>query len=172
MNSVNCVIYVTFTLQLSSQQLYNCSLFHMKITASVTKSLHQDCGLCYSHLPIFSYTYTLLFCCKIKSCCGCCFPQQIRPQITVQDYSSMRIDTLPFHWYRWGSSASRLQSHYEEAVYFLSLSSLTGYSFSRPQKNERLSQPWSHPVVLNMGPLDSKFSTLTIRPLFQSLLFY
>ena len=28
-------------------------LFHMKITASVTKSLHQDCGLCYLHLPDF-----------------------------------------------------------------------------------------------------------------------
>ena len=29
------------------------SLFHIKITASVTKSLHQDRGLCYLHLPIF-----------------------------------------------------------------------------------------------------------------------
>ena len=26
-------------------------------------------------LPIFSYTYTLLFCCKVKSCCDCCFTQ-------------------------------------------------------------------------------------------------
>ena len=30
-------------------------LFHMKITVSVTKSLHQDRGPCYIHLPIFSY---------------------------------------------------------------------------------------------------------------------
>ena len=29
------------------------SLFHMKITVSVTKSLHQDNGLCYLHLSIF-----------------------------------------------------------------------------------------------------------------------
>ena len=29
------------------------SLFHMKITASVTKSSHQDRGLSYLHLPIF-----------------------------------------------------------------------------------------------------------------------
>ena len=29
------------------------SLFHMKITASVTKSSHQDCGRRYLHLPIF-----------------------------------------------------------------------------------------------------------------------
>ena len=47
------------------------SLFHMKITASVTKSLHQDCGTCYLHWPIFfPYTYTLLFCCKIKCSCA------------------------------------------------------------------------------------------------------
>ena len=29
------------------------SLFHMKITESVTKSLHQDCGPWYLHWPIF-----------------------------------------------------------------------------------------------------------------------
>ena len=31
-------------------------LFHMKITESVTKSSHQDCGPCYLHLPNFPYT--------------------------------------------------------------------------------------------------------------------
>ena len=36
------------------------SLFHMKITASVTKTPHRDSGMCYFlHLTIFSsYTYT------------------------------------------------------------------------------------------------------------------
>ena len=29
------------------------SFFHMKITASVTKSLYQDCGPCYSHILAF-----------------------------------------------------------------------------------------------------------------------
>ena len=67
----------------------------MKITASVAKSLHQDRGWCYLHLPFF--TYILLFCSKIKTCRDCCFPQQIRSQTTVQpyilqDYSSVRID--------------------------------------------------------------------------------
>ena len=28
------------------------------------------------------------------------------------------------------------------------------YSFDRPQKDERLSRPWNHPVVLNTTPLD------------------
>ena len=37
-------------------------------------------------LTIFSFTYTLLICGKIKSCCDHCFPQQSRPQNTVQLY--------------------------------------------------------------------------------------
>ena len=36
------------------------NLFCIKITANVTKSLHQDFGPCYLHLPIFSFTYTFL----------------------------------------------------------------------------------------------------------------
>ena len=38
------------------------------------------------------------------------------------------------------------------------------YSFYWPQKNERLSRPWSHPVVLNKGPLDWESSAITTRP--------
>ena len=44
------------------------SLFHMKITAKVTKSSHQDPGLCYS-LTSFFLIHTFLFCWNIKSCC-------------------------------------------------------------------------------------------------------
>ena len=38
------------------------SLFHMKITASVTKRPHQDRSPCYLylHLPVFSFTYSPL----------------------------------------------------------------------------------------------------------------
>ena len=35
------------------------------------------------------------------------------------------------------------------------------YSFYRPRKDERLSRPWSHPVVLITGPLDWESSALT-----------
>ena len=38
------------------------------------------------------------------------------------------------------------------------------YSFYRPPKDEGLSQPWSHSVVLSMEPLDGEFSALTTRP--------
>ena len=37
------------------------SLFHMKIPASVTKHLHQDCGLHYLHFPGFFLVHTLSF---------------------------------------------------------------------------------------------------------------
>ena len=55
----------------------------------------------------------------------------------------------------WASIASRLQSQYKEAVYFLPLRS---HSFDRPRKDERLSRNWSHPVVLNTGLPDSESS--------------
>ena len=46
------------------------------------------------------------------------------------------------------------------------------YSFYRPWKDERLSRPWSHPVVLNTGSLDWESSTLTTRPLLRIILDY
>ena len=39
------------------------------------------------------------------------------------------------------------------------------YSFYRPRKDEQLSRPWSHPVVLGTRPLDWESSALTTRPL-------
>ena len=62
-------------------------------------------------------------------------------------------------------------SHFEEAVYFLPLSSqIFWYSLYRPRKDERLSRPWSHPVVLSTGPLDWESSALTTRPLLCKLI--
>ena len=61
-------------------------------------------------------------------------------------------------------------SHFEGAVNFLPFSSqkfLVPYSFYWPWKDERLSRPWSHPVVLNTGLLDWESSALTTRPLLQ-----
>ena len=72
------------------------SLFHMRSPGGVTKCSHQDCGPCYIHLSIFSYTYTLLFCSKKKSFCDGCFSQQGRPQTTVQ----LNILCRGFSWGR------------------------------------------------------------------------
>ena len=43
------------------------------------------------------------------------------------------------------------------------------YSMDWHWKDEILSWPWSNPLVLNMGPLDLKSSTLIIRPLLHFL---
>ena len=66
--------------------------------------------------------------------------------------------------FSWISAIPRLQSHYEETIYFLpSVARISWYSFNQPRKDERLSLPWSHLVVLNLGPLDWEFSTLTTK---------
>lgn len=72
---------------------------HMKIPASVTKCLHQDRAPCYLQLLNDSYTYTLLFWNKIKSCCDCYFLQQGKPQTTVQLYYDTILIMLSFNYY-------------------------------------------------------------------------
>ena len=65
-----------------------------------------------------------------------------------------------------GAQLSQGYSHYKETVYFLPLSPRKScYSFDWPWKDERLSWPCSHSVVLNEGPLDWESSTLTTRSL-------
>ena len=70
---------------------------------SIWKSLRMLLKTCIKIKAPAIYTYlffkknTLLFCCKIKCCCDCCFPQHIR-QITaqlniLQDYSSVTPHT-------------------------------------------------------------------------------
>ena len=46
------------------------------------------------------------------------------------------------------------------------------YSFDRPRKDQRLIQPWSQPVISNLGPLHWESSALTTRTrLFLHILF-
>ena len=70
-------------------------------------------------------------------------------------------------FYEWGSTASRLRTatSRRQFTFYHSVPRNSWYSFYRPRKDERLSRPWSHPVVLNMGPLDWENSALTTRPL-------
>ena len=56
-----------------------------------------------------------------------------------------------------------------EVVYFLPLVPRNSwYSLYRPRKDERLSQPWSHPVVLNTRTLDWESSALTTTRILSS----
>ena len=68
-------------------------------------------------------------------------------------------------FYGWGSTVSRLEPLRGGSLLFTTKSpEILGTHFI-DLKDERLSRNWSHPVVLNMGPLDWESSTLTTRPL-------
>ena len=74
--------------QINCQEAHLLQSFHMKITASVKKRLHQDCSPCYLHLHIFFYIHS--------RCCNHSFPLEIRLQNTIQiyilrEYFSVRI---------------------------------------------------------------------------------
>ena len=55
-------------------------------------------------------------------------------------------------FYRCGSIASRLEPLRWGSLHFTKLPRNCWYSFYQPRKNEKLSQPWSRPMVLNTDP--------------------
>ena len=58
-------------------------------------------------------------------------------------------------FYRWGSTASRLEPLWGGSLLFTTkVPRNFWYSFYQPRKDDKLSQPWSQPVVLNTRPLD------------------
>ena len=68
-------------------------------------------------------------------------------------------------FYEWGSTASRLEPLRGSGLLFTTkFSEIPGTYFNNlgRMKDRR---PWSHPVVLNTGPLDWESSALTTRPL-------
>ena len=70
-----------------------------------------------------------------------------------------------------GSTVSRLEPLQGGSLLFTTkLPEIPGTYLINLGKHERLSQPWSHPVVLNMGPLVWESSALTTRPLLLVLL--
>ena len=79
-------------------------------------------------------------------------------------HGSLRNNFMaPF--YGWGSTASMLEPLWGGSLLFTTKFPEIPGTHYQPQKDERLSWPWSHPVVLNTGPLDWESSTLTTRPL-------
>ena len=69
----------------------------------------------------------------------------------------------PFLWMRFNCLKARATSRRQFTFYEVPRNSW--YSFYQPRKDERLSRPWSHPVVLNTGPLDWQSSALNTRQL-------
>ena len=70
----------------------------------------------------------------------------------------------PFLWMRFNCLKARATSR-RQFTFHHQVSRNPWYSFYWPRKDEQLSQPWSHPVVLNTGPLDWESRALTTRPL-------
>ena len=52
-----------------------------------------------------------------------------------------------------------------DSFLFTTKSPETPTHFVDPRKDERMSQPWNYPVVLNTGPKHRESSALTTRPL-------
>ena len=72
-------------------------------------------------------------------------------------WRGMRLShTLVFHMPKPG----------RQFTFYHSVPSNSWYSFYRPWKDERLSWPWSHPMVLKTEPQNWESSTLATRPLF------
>ena len=69
----------------------------------------------------------------------------------------------PFLWIGFNCLKASATSRRQFTFYHL-VPRYSWYSFYRPRKDERLSRPWSHPAILNTGPLDWKSSALTTRP--------
>ena len=69
-----------------------------------------------------------------------------------------------FLWMGFNCLKARATSR-RQFTFYHSVPRNSWYSFYQPWKDKRLSQPWSHPVVLNTGPLDWESSALTTRPL-------
>ena len=70
----------------------------------------------------------------------------------------------PFLWIGFNCLKATATSR-RQFTFYHSVPRNSWYSFYRPWKNERLSRPWSHPVVLNTGLLDwesSAFTTTTL----------
>ena len=70
----------------------------------------------------------------------------------------------PFLWMGFNDLKASATSR-RQFTFYHQVSRYSWYSFYRSLKDERLSRPWSHPVVLSTRPLDWKSSTLTTRPL-------
>ena len=67
-------------------------------------------------------------------------------------------------FYGWGLTASRLELlHGGSLLFTTKFPDITRTYFTR--KDDRLSWPWSQPVVLNTGPLDWESRAFTTRPL-------
>ena len=84
--------------------------------------------------------------------------------LTRQNNINSHILQGPFLWMGFNCLKATATSR-RQFTFYHSVPRNSWYSFYRPRKDERLSRPWSHPVVLNTGPLDWESSALATWPL-------
>ena len=79
-------------------------------------------------------------------------------------YSKKKNQTLPLFMDGVQPSQGYRATTRRQFTFYHSVPRSSWYSFNLPWKDERLSWPQSHPVVLNPGSLDCKPSALITRP--------
>ena len=139
------------------------NLDHNLTSATAQSSFHGTTisMLQYSAVPI-SFPPFRLNTTKAHRCTKLLLPEsftEIRPTPEVKKklYG-------PFLWTGFNCLKARATSR-RQFTFYHKVPRISWYSFYRPWEDERLSRPWSHPVVLNTGPLDWESSALTARPL-------
>ena len=91
--------------------------------------------------------------------------QYFTKEISSSNFMSLKKKLYdPFLWIGFNCLKATATSR-RQFTFYLSVPRNPWYSFYRPRKDERLSRPWSHPVVLNTGSLDWESSALTTWPL-------
>ena len=94
--------------------------------------------------------------------------QDPRPKIGLQGKKkNFKNFMAPF--YGWDSTASRLEPLWGGSLLFTTTFPEVPGTHFIDLRDERLSRPCSHPVVLNTGPLDWESCALTTRPLLHGL---
>ena len=92
--------------------------------------------------------------------------------IYIFSYMYIYIKKLygPFLWMGFNCLKAKAASR-RQFTFYHSVPRNSRYSFYRPRKDEGLSRPWSHPVVLHTGPLDWESSALTTWPLLHKYIY-
>ena len=98
------------------------------------------------------------------------FPSTITDNSHIPSTITLKKKKLygPFLWMGFNCLKATTTSR-RQFTFYHSVPRNCWYSFYQPRKDERLSRPWSHPVVLHTGLLDWESRTLTSRPSLNSV---
>ena len=90
-------------------------------------------------------------------------PSPCPPNKFLMSYWILLSPYRPFLW-MWFNCLKACATSRRQFTFYYQVPRSPWYSFYQPRKDERLSWPWRHPVVLNTRPLDWESSALTNSP--------